>query len=156
MAKLLTTALVAATLVCGNSFAEDGITPNEIVLGQSCALSGPAEALGTGMRAGLQAYFDKINADGGINGRKIRLITKDDGYEPDRAIRNTRELIEKDHVFLLIGEVGTPTSKAVVPIAEEAPIPFFGPVTGAEFLRTPSGRTSSSSATASLCIPSII
>ena len=137
MAKLLTTALVAAILVCGSSFAEDGITPNEIVLGQSCALSGPAEALGTGMRAGLQAYFDKINADGGINGRKIRLITKDDGYEPDRAIRNTRELIEKDHVFLLIGEVGTPTSKAVVPIAEEMKIPFFGPFTGAEFLRNP-------------------
>ena len=59
------------------------------------------------MRAGLQAYFAKANAAGGVNGRKVSLISKDDGYEPDRAINNTRELIENDKVFLLIGEVGT-------------------------------------------------
>ncbi len=121
----------------GNVFAENGITGSEILLGQSCALTGPAEALGQGMQAGLNAYFAKINSAGGVNGRKIRLVSKDDGYEPDRAIKNTHNLIEKDKVFLLIGEVGTPTSKAVVPIAEEAKVPFFGPFTGAEFLRNP-------------------
>ncbi len=119
------------------SYAESGITEKEILLGQSCALTGPAEALGKGMQAGLNAYFAKINDIGGIKGRKVRLISRDDGYEPDRAIKNTRDLIEKEKVFLLIGEVGTPTSKAVVPIAEKANVPFFGPFTGAEFLRNP-------------------
>ena len=116
---------------------DNGVTGSEIIVGQSCALSGPASALGTGMRAGLQAYFAEVNEAGGINGRKIKLITLDDGYEPDKAIANTRQLIDQDKVFLLIGEVGTPTSKAVVPIAEEAQVPFFGPFTGAEFLRNP-------------------
>ncbi len=121
----------------GVAFAENGVTDNEILLGQSCALTGPAEALGIGMRSGLNAYFSKINEKGGINGRRIRLISRDDGYEPDEAIVNTRELIGKEDVFLLIGEVGTPTSKAVVPIAEKAKVPFFCPFTGAEFLRNP-------------------
>ncbi|MDY6987240.1 MAG: ABC transporter substrate-binding protein [Thermodesulfobacteriota bacterium] len=122
---------------CGSAYAEDGVTSDEIILGQSCALTGPASDLGTKMRAGLEAYFARVNDAGGVNGRKIRLISKDDGYEPDRAIQTTRELIEEDKVFLLIGEVGTPTSKAVVPIAEKQKVPFFGPFTGAEFLRNP-------------------
>lgn len=124
-------------VACGFAFAESGVTGNEILLGQSCALSGPAEALGIGMRSGLNAYFSKINERGGINGRRIRLISRDDSYEPDKAIVNTRTLIEKENVFLLIGAVGTPTSKAVVPIAEKAKVPFFCPFTGAEFLRNP-------------------
>ena len=133
----LATALVVGLMLTTGAAAENGITDTEITIGQSCALTGPAGALGTGMRAGLQACFDQINAQGGINGRTIRLISKDDGYEPDRAIKNTRELIDNDKIFMLIGEVGTPTSKAVVPVAEAARVPFFGPFTGAEFLRNP-------------------
>lgn len=121
----------------GTCFAHNGVTADKIVLGQSCALSGPAEALGTGMKTGLLAAFEEINDAGGVNGRKIELISKDDGYEPDRAIKNTRELLDQDQVFLLIGEVGTPTAKAVVPIAEESKVTLFGPFTGAEFLRNP-------------------
>jgi branched-chain amino acid transport system substrate-binding protein len=137
MKRWLIPMVLIGVFFCGNTFAEDGVTPEEILLGQSCALTGPAGDLGTKMRTGLEAYFSKVNESGGVNGRKIRLISKDDGYEPDMAIKTTRELIEKDKVFLLIGEVGTPTSKAVVPIAEEAKVPFFGPFTGAEFLRNP-------------------
>lgn len=137
MKKLIIVIVFIGVFVYGHTFAEDGITSNEILLGQSCALTGPAKALGKGMQAGLTTYFSKVNEQGGINGRKIRLTSKDDGYEPDRAIKNTRELINEEKVFLLIGEVGTPTSKAVVPIAEVAKVPFFGPFTGAEFLRNP-------------------
>ncbi len=108
-----------------------------IVLGQSCALSGPAKNLGLEMRAGLLAAFAKINDEGGVKGREIHLISKDDGYEPDRAVKNTRSLIGEDNIFMLIGEVGTPTSKAVIPIIERHKIPFFAPFTGAEFLRIP-------------------
>ncbi len=132
--------IFVAILTFASASAEDGVTNDEILVGQSCALTGPAKALGEGMRAGLQACFSKVNAGGGVNGRKIRLVSMDDGYEPDRAITNTRRLIEEKKVFLLIGEVGTPTSKAVVPIAEKAEVPFFAPFTGAEFLRNPFKR----------------
>ncbi|WP_240194480.1 ABC transporter substrate-binding protein [Desulfopila inferna] len=108
-----------------------------IVLGQSCALSGPAQNLGLELRAGLLAAFSKKNDEGGIRGRDILLISRDDGYEPDRAIRNIRSFIEKHNVFMIIGEVGTPTSKAVIPLIEQHEVPFFGPFTGAEFLREP-------------------
>lgn len=129
--------LISLLFAYGNVFAEEGITPDEIILGQSCALTGPAKDLGTNMKAGLEAYFAKVNENGGVKGRKITLISKDDGYEPAQAINNTRELIEQDKVFMLIGEVGTPTSQAAVPIAESAMVPFLGPFTGAEFLRNP-------------------
>jgi len=122
------------------AFGDVGISEDEILVGQSCALTGPAGALGSGMKVGMEAYFEKVNAEGGIQGRKIRLVSKDDGYEPVRAIANTRQLIESEKVFALLGEVGTPTSTAVVPIAEDAKVPFFGPFTGAEFLRNPYRR----------------
>lgn len=108
-----------------------------IILGQSCALSGPAKDLGIEMRAGLLAAFGLINDNGGIKGREVHLLSLDDGYEPDKAVKNTRRLITEDNVFLLIGEVGTPTSKAVIPIVEKHKIPFFAPFTGAELLRDP-------------------
>jgi branched-chain amino acid transport system substrate-binding protein len=108
-----------------------------IVLGQSCALSGPAKDLGLEMRAGLLAAFSRINDNGGVHGRPIRLISKDDGYEPDKALFNTRQLIVDDQVFLLIGAVGTPTTKAVIPIIEAYQVPLFAPFTGAELLRAP-------------------
>jgi branched-chain amino acid transport system substrate-binding protein len=108
-----------------------------LVLGQSCVLSGPAKNLGIEMRAGLLAAFSQANDEGGIHGREIILLSRDDGYEPDRAVKNTRSLIYDDQVFALIGAVGTPTSKAVASIVKESRIPFFAPFTGAEFLRTP-------------------
>ena len=108
-----------------------------IVLGQSCALSGPNQNLGLEMRAGLLAAFSSVNDIGGIHGREVILLSRDDGYEPDEAVRNTKTLIYDDQVFALIGAVGTPTSKAVAPIISEVGIPFFGPFTGAEFLRSP-------------------
>jgi len=135
--KRIITLSISLILFSGRAFCEEGISDHEILLGQSCALTGPAQALGKGMRAGLLACFEHVNAVGGVNGRKIKLTCKDDGYEPIRAIENTRELIEREKVFALIGEVGTPTSMAVVPMAEEAKVPFFGPFTGAEFLRSP-------------------
>lgn len=106
-----------------------------IVLGQSCALSGPAKSLGENMMKGANAYFKHINEAGGIHNRKISLISYDDSYEPHYAIENTNKLINKDDVFALFGEVGTPTSLAVAPIVKENNIPFIMPFTGAEFLR---------------------
>ena len=118
-------------------FVSESYAQKPIVLGQSCALTGPAKNLGLEMRAGLIAAFSKVNDEGGVQGRDIFLISKDDGYEPDRAVRNTRSFIENEQIFMIVGEVGTPTSKAVIPIIEENRMPFFAPFTGAEFLRIP-------------------
>ena len=139
------TSIALALVLCCisvDTMAEDatGVYPDKIIVGQSAAFNGPAQALGLGMRAGLQAAFHEVNEKGGVNGRKIEFITLDDGYEPERAIANTRQLIEKDDVFTLIGAVGTPTSKAALPVAQSAGVPFFGPFTGAGFLRDPANR----------------
>jgi branched-chain amino acid transport system substrate-binding protein len=112
----------------------------EIVLGQSVVLSGPASELGREMRLGAQLYFDGVNAQGGIRGKKIVLRTLDDGYEADRAIANTKKLVADGDVHALFGYVGTPTSLPSIPIASSAKIPFFGAFTGAQGLREPFNR----------------
>ena len=112
-----------------------GVGPDAVVFGQSCALTGPAKALGEGMRLGITAAFEETNRAGGIHGRQLRLETLDDRYEPEAAIVNTNQLIGDKQVFALIGAVGTPTSKAAEPIATEVGVPYVGAFTGAEFLR---------------------
>jgi branched-chain amino acid transport system substrate-binding protein len=118
--------------------ADLGVFDDRIVFGQSAALRGPAAALGLGMREGILAAFHEANAAGGVHGRKLELISYNDDYEPEVAIAKTNKLIEEDRVFALIGEVGTPTSKAVQPITTEQGVPFIAPFTGADFLRDPS------------------
>jgi branched-chain amino acid transport system substrate-binding protein len=133
-------AALAGALALASSYpvaAEDGVAADSITFGQAAVLEGPASALGQGMRAGIQAAFDEVNARGGVHGRKLKLVSRDDGYEPDRAIAETKKLIDEDKVFALIGPVGTPTSAAAQPIATAAKVPFIGPFTGAGFLRNP-------------------
>ena len=124
-----------ALLLTAESMANSGIFNDRIVFGQAAPLDGPAAALGTGMRDGILAAFNEANKAGGIHGRRVELIARDDGYEPVRSAAVTRQLITEDNVFALIGPVGTPTSQAAQPIAAEAGVPFIGPFTGAEFLR---------------------
>src|ERR1700730_4487733 len=116
---------------------EIGVSSDSILFGQVAALNGPSSALGQGMRQGILAAFAEINAKGGVHGRKLNLISRDDGYDPDRSVAQTIKLIEEDQVFALIGAVGTPTTTATVPIATAKNVPFIGPFTGAAFLRAP-------------------
>ena len=119
------------------SFGEDGVSDKEILIGMSNALNGPAMALGNGIKTGSSIYFNKVNLLGGIHGRRIKLISYDDGYEPEKAVSNTKKLIEDDKVFALFGYVGTPTSSAVMPIFSKAGVPYIAPFTGAEIFRNP-------------------
>jgi ABC-type branched-subunit amino acid transport system substrate-binding protein len=119
---------------------EVGIRSDAILFGQAAALEGPSSALGQGMRQGILAAFAEINAKGGVQGRKLKLISRDDGYDPDRSVAQTTRLIEEDKVFALIGAVGTPTAMATIPISSAQNVPFIGPFTGAEFLRRPELR----------------
>ncbi len=106
-----------------------------LLFGQSAALSGPASELGSGMRLGLLAAFEEANRGGGVHGMPLSLISLDDAYEPEAAIANARTLIREHDVFAVVGAVGTPTSRAIQPVASEANVPYIAPFTGAEFLR---------------------
>ncbi|WP_456836657.1 ABC transporter substrate-binding protein [Bradyrhizobium sp. USDA 4486] len=114
---------------------EAGVSADTILFGQAAALEGPSSALGLRMRQGIVAAFTEINAKGGVHGRKLQLISHDDGYDPDRSVAQTLRLLDEDKVFALIGAVGTPTAMATIPITSARNIPFIGPFSGAEFLR---------------------
>jgi len=120
--------------------AETGVTDREVVVGQFAAFSGPAGQLGQRMRAGIEAHFKAVNASGGVNGRQLKLVARDDGYEPDKSKVAVKALIEEDKVFALIGSVGTPTGLAALPIFSAANVPMVGMFTGAEGLRQPFNR----------------
>ena len=120
--------------------ADNGVTAQEIIVGQFAAQSGPAAELGKRMQLGILAHFKAVNAQGGVNGRQLKLVSRDDGYEPERALAAAKALISEDKVFALIGSVGTPTTLAAVPAINEERIPLVGPFTGAQALREPFNR----------------
>lgn len=107
----------------------------EIVLGMSTALTGPAAELGLNMRAGFLAAFAEANRSDGIQGSKLRLISLDDGYEPARTVPNMHHLINEQKVLAVIGNVGTPTAVSAIPIAIAGKTAFYGAFTGAGVLR---------------------
>lgn len=115
-------------------------TADELVLGQSLPLSGPSAQLGLDYRRGAMAWFDAVNERGGIHGRRIRLISLDDQYEPDRTLENTRRLLDRQDLLALFGYVGTPTTKVALPLIEKAAVPLVAPMTGASLLRRPELR----------------
>ena len=127
--------LALASLMLPASFAR-AQERRAIVLGQSVPLTGPSAQLGLQMQLGAKAYFDGVNAAGGVGGLPIVLKTLDDGYEPPRCKANTEKFIQED-VFALFGYVGTPTSVVALPLATAAKVPFIAPFTGAESLRDP-------------------
>ena len=128
----------AISLINTATHAEPGVFDDRIVFGQSAAFDGPAAALGLGMREGILASFNEANAAGGVNGRRLELVSYDDGYEPEKSDCQHQAPDRAKGCSRSIGEVGTPTSSAVQPIATEAGVPFIGPFTGAAFLRNPS------------------
>ena len=113
---------------------------DEIVLGVSAAFSGPSRGLGTELYRGAMAYFNHVNENGGVNGRRIVLRLYDDGYQPDPCVANTIELMQDESVFLLFGYVGTPTVTRVLPLLKkfrDQQVYLFFPFTGAEPQREP-------------------
>jgi len=113
-----------------------GVTENEIRFGISAPFSGPTKELGQGMRLGIESAFAVANANGGVYGRKLKLIAADDGYEPKRTAETMKQLYEKDQVFGVVGNVGTPTAVVGLPYALDHKMLFFGAFTGAGLLRS--------------------
>jgi branched-chain amino acid transport system substrate-binding protein len=112
-----------------------GITDREIRFGIAAPFSGSAKQLGHEMKIGIEAAFALANEAGGIYGRQLTLVAADDGYEPVRTADAVRELRDKDKVFGMIGNVGTPTAMVSLPYALEHRMLFFGAFTGANLLR---------------------
>ena len=120
--------------------ASSGVTDSEIVLGTSAAFSGPSRGLGIELFRGASAYFEHVNRNGGVRGRRIVLRTYDDGYQPDPSVQNTMTLMLEDEVFALFGYVGTPTVTRVLPMLkkfQERQVYLFFPFTGAQPQREP-------------------
>jgi len=129
--------IVALAALVGPAGADPGVTDTEIVIGSCAALEGPASFLGTQTVLGARAYLNTVNDQGGVHGRKIRLVSRNDGYEPDKTIACVNQLIQEDKVFAMGFFVGTPTGAKVVAMAETHKVPAVGFFTGAEILRTP-------------------
>jgi len=112
-----------------------GVSDEEIVFGMAGPLTGPAKELGRQMKLGIETVFHATNLAGGVHGRQLRLVALDDGYEPARTAVVMKELYEKEKVFGMVGNIGTPTAVVAVPFALERKMLFYGAFTGASLLR---------------------
>src|SRR6267154_2516231 len=124
-----------APVASGGGPAVRGVTDQEIRFGIAAPFSGSAKELGRQMKLGIDAAFNLVNETGGVEGRMLKLIAADDGYEPARTTDAMKQLYEKDQALGIIRNVGTPTAMVAVPYALERKLLFFGAFTGANVLR---------------------
>ncbi|HWM89039.1 MAG TPA: ABC transporter substrate-binding protein [Kofleriaceae bacterium] len=112
-----------------------GVSQAEVVFGMAAPLTGATKELGRQMKMGIETAFLSNNRAGGVHGRKLRLVALDDGYEPTRTATAMKDLYEKEKVFGIIGNVGTPTAAVAIPFSLERKMIFYGAFTGAGLLR---------------------
>ena len=133
---LSTAATLAAPAFLRNALAQEGgLSGKSLTIGCSAALSGPLAGFGTDLRLGAEAAIAQINARGGVHGRALQLHMVDDGYVPQRTIDNVKQMLGQGSAFALLSCVGTPNNTAILPMVEEAGIPYVAPLTGASSLR---------------------
>jgi len=137
LARAAACALFAAPL---HVFAENGVTADTILIGQSAVLSGPQSANVINNNKATLAYFERVNAEGGIFGRKIKLVALDDELKGDKALANYKKLVEEEKVFALFAGVGTPTMAGAIDYLSQAEVPLIGPYAVADSVRTRSGK----------------
>lgn len=130
LAATLVVALAPLSCATGEGGGVRGVTDDTIVIGTWAPLTGPAALWGSVGR-GAQAYFDMINAEGGIHGRRIDFVLKDDAYQPSRTVAAARELVERDGVFAIAGGVGTASGRAVLDYLMENEVVWVSPASGA-------------------------
>lgn len=133
-------ACVATLIAVAPAYAEQGVTRDEIRVGTILDLSGPAAALGKGVRNGMLMRMDEINAKGGIHGRKLTLVAEDDGYDPKKSVMAAQKLVGLDKVFIVAGHTGTAHNMAAMPIQFARGVPNFMPITSARAMYEPIHR----------------
>ncbi len=143
MKRSLFGALAAATLalLAGPAAAEQqGVSKNEIVVGSIQDLSGPIAGFGKQLRLGMMLRVDEINEQGGINGRKIRLLVEDSAYDPKKAVLAAQKLVNQDKIFIMVGHIGTAPNLAAMPVQFEKNVVNFFPITAAREMYEPFNR----------------
>jgi len=128
-------ALAAGVVAAAGALAQQGVSAGSITVGQSAPLTGANAELGNDIRNGALAYFAKVNAAGGVHGRKIELVTLDDANQVPRADANTKKLVEETGVFALFGYASATLSRPALPTVQKHGVPFLGPFTGADPMR---------------------
>jgi branched-chain amino acid transport system substrate-binding protein len=124
---------LAATLAS----AQQGVSKDEITLGSIQDLSGPLAGFGKQARLGMLLAADEINEQGGINGRKIKLIVEDSGYDPKKAVLAAQKLVNQDKIFMMVGHIGTAQNMAAMPVQFEKNVINFFPITAAREMYEP-------------------
>ena len=132
----LATLALATTAVC----AQQGVSKTEIVVGTIQDLSGPLAGYGKQDRNGMQLRVDEINEQGGVHGRKLKLLTEDSGYDPKRAVLAAQKLVNQDKIFIMVGHLGTAQNNAAMPVQFEKNIVNFMPITAAREMYEPTNR----------------
>ena len=132
---------ITAALFAGAALAQgQGVTKNEIVIGSMQDLSGPIVAFSKQLKNGMEMRVAEINEQGGIHGRKLKLVIEDHGYDPKKAVLATQKLVQKDRIFAMVGTIGTPTALPSMPILFEKNIPHLFPLTAAREMYEPLHR----------------
>jgi branched-chain amino acid transport system substrate-binding protein len=135
MKRTMIAALLA--LCAAPALAQQGVTKTEIVLGTAQDMSGPAVPFSKPAVNGMNMRIEEINAQGGIHGRKLRLVVEDHGYDPKKAVLAANKLTQKDKIFAIIGPLGTPTNLAAMPIYFEKNVPHLFPLSAAREMYEP-------------------
>jgi ABC-type branched-subunit amino acid transport system substrate-binding protein len=140
--KWIACGMLAATLgwAAQTALAEPGVSRNAIRIGQSAGVTGPVAGSVKEQIAGAQVYLRTVNANGGVAGRRIELVTYDDGFDAKRTPDNVRKLIDEDKVFALFMVRGTPQNESILPIIAAQKVPLVAPLTGAITLHRPVNR----------------
>ena len=128
-----TLALLAAT----PALAQQGVSANEIVIGTAQDLSGPIVNFSKAAVNGMRMRVDEINAAGGINGRKLRLVVEDHGYDPKKAVLAAQKMVQQDKIFASMGSIGTATAMAAMPIYLDNKVAHLFPLSGAREMFEP-------------------
>jgi len=135
-----TLALAVLALSAGTSMAQQGVSKTEIVIGTIQDLSGPLAGYGKQARNGMQLRVDEINEQGGVHGRKLKLLTEDSGYDPKKAVLAAQKLVNQDKIFIMAGHLGTAHNNAAMPVQFEKSVINFMPLTAAREMYEPTHR----------------
>lgn len=134
--------LLAATLAVATVHAQttQGVSKTEVLVGTIQDLSGPLAGYGKHVRAGIQLRFDELNEQGGVHGRKLKLLTEDSGYDPKKAVLAAQKLVNQDKIFAMLGHLGTAHNNAAMPVQFDKNVINFAPTTAAREMYEPTHR----------------
>src|ERR1700712_2597205 len=138
--KTLTALALAVSLAFGAGAAlaqSQGVSKDEIRIGTIQDLSGPLAAFGKQSRNGMQLRVDEINEQGGVNGRKLKLLVEDSGYDPKKAVLAAQKLVNQEKIFIMAGHIGTAQNMAAMPVQFEKNVINFMPITAAREMYEP-------------------